>query len=87
MPQINTFPFSDNFTDVLRRRVRMAIEENSPEELNAVIKEMKTLKLPSIQPDIKYAEEMLQLLKIKKGKCYLIDLIFFCFFRTCSQSV
>ncbi|XP_060601784.1 uncharacterized protein LOC132755022 isoform X2 [Ruditapes philippinarum] len=60
------FGSTDNFTDVLRRRVRMAIEENSPEELNAVIKEMKTLKLPSIQPDIKYAEEMLQLLKIKK---------------------
>ncbi|XP_053379057.1 uncharacterized protein LOC123526583 isoform X3 [Mercenaria mercenaria] len=56
----------ENLTDVLRRRLRLAIEENNPDELTAVIKEMKKLKLPSIQPDIKYAEEQLQILKIKK---------------------
>ncbi|XP_060563538.1 uncharacterized protein LOC132722931 [Ruditapes philippinarum] len=57
---------SEKLNDVLRRRMCQSIEENSPKELSSVIKDMKALEEPSIQPDIIYGEESLQLLELKK---------------------
>lgn len=59
-------PEDGNLPDVLRRRTRSAVEEQDQEELSNVIKNMETLQLPSLEPDIKYGKEELNVLKIKK---------------------
>lgn len=58
----------DTYIDKLRRRMRMSVEENDQSELRKVLCEMRKLQLASVQPDIKFAEEELVYILIKKGK-------------------
>lgn len=58
----------ETIPEVLRRRVRMAIEEKDIDELKSAIADMKTLKvLPTIAADISAAQTELDVLMCRKG--------------------
>ena len=60
--------FPETIPEVLRRRVRMAIEEKDIEELRAAIADMKTLKvLPTVAADIAAAQTELDILLCRRG--------------------
>ncbi|KAL4221367.1 hypothetical protein ACF0H5_019626 [Mactra antiquata] len=55
-----------NTPDVLRRRMRLAIEERDPDELKCVLQDMKNLKLASLEPDIAEGEALMSSVILKR---------------------
>ncbi|XP_052760549.1 lim and transglutaminase domain protein ltd-1-like isoform X2 [Mya arenaria] len=56
----------DTYADILRRRLRMSIEESNPIELKNVISEMRGLKIASMEQDIMHGEEECIFINIKR---------------------
>ncbi|XP_052213451.1 uncharacterized protein LOC127832191 isoform X2 [Dreissena polymorpha] len=52
--------------DILRRRMRMSIEESNAPELKRVLTEMRQLPIASVEPDIMYGEKELVFISVKR---------------------